>query len=113
MSRKKSLQGIYNFHAKIHGTSSWKSDFNAIWFISDNEYWAVGDLKNIGTNIRDISSSFEQNDKSPSDVAKDQWYYFDEIWKKPTKNGDIIFECMNKKAAMPKGKYDSKLYSRP
>ena len=105
MSRKESLQGIYNLHEKISGTLSWKSDFNAIWFISDNKYWAVGDLKNIGTNIRDISSSFEQNDKSPSDVAKDQWYYFDEIWKKPTKNGDIIFKCVNKKAATPNGKY--------
>ena len=110
LSRKKSFQGIYNLHEKINGTSSWKSDFNAIWFISDDKYWAVGDLKNIGTKIRDISSSFDQNDKSPLDVENDQWYYFDEVWKKPGKSGDIIVECVNKKAATPRGKYNSKFY---
>ena len=95
LASKKSLQGIYEFSA-YYGTASWKTNSHAIWYKPSFKYWAIGDLKDIGTMVRDITSTANRSDKTPSDVPNDEWHYHDDdVWKKPKQSGDIIVKCVN------------------
>ena len=85
-----SLQGIYGVYQTTNGRTSWKSGSKAIWFVPDWNDWAIGELKSIGTETREINSNGDQGDRSPSDVPNDEW----------NEDGDIIVQCVNDKGKM-------------
>ena len=98
LAGKGSLQGIYGVYQTTNGRTSWKSAQKAIWFVPgqnywDQNYWVIGDLNNIGSDIQQIRSSGDQDDRSPSDVPKNEWRFYNDDWIYV--NGDIIVQCKN------------------
>ena len=90
LANQGSLQGIYGVYQTTNGRTSWKSGSKAIWFVPDWNDWAIGELKNIGTETLEIKSNGDQGDRSPSDVPNDEW----------NEDGDIIVQCVNDKGKM-------------
>ena len=56
--------------------------------IPDWKQWLIGELNDIGTWNREISSNHNQGDRSPSDVPNEEWN---------NGGGDIIVQCVNDK----------------
>ena len=56
------------------------------YFPFPHGYWAIGDLKNIGSETYDIKSDVSREVESPWQISNDYDYY-----------SDIIFECKNDK----------------
>jgi len=87
LTNQKSLQGIYT----LDQTKSWKSATHAIWYNPKYKYWSIGDLENVGSNIRGLTSSGNQSDIDPSGVPK--WYYMADDWKCSLCD-DTIVKCI-------------------
>ena len=70
---QESRQGIYTAYHTINGKTSWKSDVNAIWYVQAFNDWAIGNIEDIGTTIREITSHGDHGDKGPFEVPNDKW----------------------------------------
>jgi len=97
LTNQKSLQGIYT----LDNTKSWKSATHAIWYNPKFKYWSIGDLENVGTNIRGLTSSGNQSDIDPSGVPK--WYYMADDWKCSLCD-DTIVKCITANGCVWNGK---------
>ena len=90
-------QDAYRRSGWVNGKASWISEYQAIWYFPDNKEWSVGDLVNLGTWDRRISSSGDEwADKLPYEIPSDKFWYSDDGWKKPGAN-DIIIDCIDGK----------------
>ena len=90
-------EGIYEAHQTVNGKQSWKSTAHAIWFVKEHNSWGIGDLNWIGGEIHGgIISIDGTGDDMPYNVPNDEWWYFDNGWKKPTGSDDIIIRCVQK-----------------
>ena len=78
----------------MNGQTSWISSTNAIWFDPSSDDWIIGLLDNLGDNKGTIVSHGNHGVSScPSDIANDQWkYYNGESWVLGDAN-EISLEC--------------------
>ena len=56
LSIQDSRVGLYKKGGIVNGKRSWTTDSQAIWFVPQYLDWAIGPLKDIGTNFRGITS---------------------------------------------------------
>ena len=78
----------------------------AIWYYPKFKDWAIGDLKDIGSNRRGITSVADQ-EQSIFDVANDEWKYTYYNKLKVVQNGDIIVKCCHRAALLVSSALDN------
>ena len=84
-------KGIYHKSSTINGRETWTSEFNAIWYVP--EYWMIGPLNNIGTNIGGIYSIYANT--CPFYIQSEKWLYSDiNVWTSAVTN-EISISCLN------------------
>ena len=89
-----SLQGIYGVYQTTNGKTSWKSTFQAIWYVPDWKDWAIGKLENIGNETCGIWSNNDEDYKGPSDIPDNTWKYYNN-GKQNNGDGNIMVQCIN------------------
>ena len=90
LSKGRFWQGIYKKHNKVYnGKPSWKRRSKAIWYVPKYDSWAIGHLKDIGTDLRKIAALDNTGRNSPHQVPNDKWAYWNREWKKL----DIVINC--------------------
>ena len=93
LAEQSGRQGTYQLSEKINGKPSWKSGTQAIWYDSQNKYWTIGLVSEIGTNRGWIYSATDTEYDHPQQVPKDKWKYLDgSAWQNASSN-DVSFQC--------------------
>ena len=65
---------------------------HAIWYVREHNSWAIGALADLGTDFRGVTSKVGEGPACPSEVSKNEWYYYNDGWKKG--GNDIKIECI-------------------
>ena len=92
LAKQREKEDIYEESENVNGRRSWKSTNHAIWFLSEQNKWVIGKMKNIGSDICGIASPSGAGDYGyPYDVPRHQWEYYIGFkqWKKPTNDAEI------------------------
>ena len=89
MSKQGNFQGIYQYNGIVSGRNSWKSEDNAFWYIPEFKEYSIGNLADIGTTNRGITSVIDED--------KDK--YWDGVSWKDVQIGDITISCISGKKA--------------
>ena len=91
------VQDVYQLSKLVNGKASWISKYQAIWYIPECKTWGVGDIVVLGNTTRRLSSNGDQwVSKFPYEIPNDQFWYYDDDWKKPGAN-DISIDCIDGK----------------
>ena len=93
------IQDTYQLSGLVNEKASWISKYQAIWYVPEFKDWGVGYLKDLGNKLRGITSGGsgdEWVDKFPYEIPSDQFWYYDDGWKKPGAN-DISIDCIDDK----------------
>ena len=97
LAEQSDRRGTYQLSENINGKPSWKSGTQAIWYYSQQKYWMIGPVSEIGTNTGWIYSATDTEYDCPQQVPKDKWKYWDgSKWQKAGSN-DVSFQCIGKK----------------
>ena len=78
LQAQSSRQGVYERSGLVNGKTSWISDSQAIWYVSELNFWCIGTLDVIGTAFCGISSTIGINEDFSNcfyDVEKQHWEY--------------------------------------
>ena len=97
---QKRQQGTYVLSETVNQKPSWMSKDNktAMWFIPDYQNWAIGRVKNIGSDKRGLASHGNHGNLEPYNVPSDQWdYYHRGSWRKASAS-DVRIDCTGKLA---------------
>ena len=102
-------QGRYQIYPyQVNGKTSWKTGTHAIWFVPENDNWAIGILDSIGTEWNGMRSGDHQQWGHFDDLSFNyyQWKYheynpfvwweWEGLWK-VIPSGDITFNCISGK----------------
>ena len=84
-------KGIYHKSSTINGRETWTSEFNAIWYAP--EYWMIGPLNNIGTNIGGMYSIYANT--CPFYIQSEKWLYSDSNRWTSAATNEINIYCLN------------------
>ena len=95
LSKQNLGQGTYEGYQVINGRRSWKKASQAIWFVPQFNYWAIGNFDDIGTTKCGIAS---KRDYNKIDDPSNEWEYWNNEDVKWTAIpiGDIIMNCKGK-----------------
>ena len=96
LSKQGRYQGTYQINKIVNGRLSWKSAFNAIWYLPASYCWAFGSLDKIGGNLCGIISWSGEGVKTPDQVPNEKWIYLDDEWKS-VPSGDVVINCVQGK----------------
>ena len=90
-----SRQGMYQVSDFVNEKPSWISikSGHAIWYVQEYNEWVIGDLEDLGTTIRALTTIDDQGYLFPFNVTSDKWYYLNgQLWK-PGAVDDIAIKC--------------------
>ena len=90
-------QGTYQKSAYVNGKPSWVSNNQAIWWISEYNEWAIGDLTSLGTDIRGITAVTDNKTKSglPENPTHTWKYWNGASFVTVPDANDISVECVD------------------
>ena len=86
-------QGLYQKSSCINGKNSWISSLYALWYVSQYQYWIIGNIDDIGENYGYIYQ-YQGDLNCPYNIPNHNWKYFNgQIWIVPEDVSDISIRC--------------------
>jgi hypothetical protein len=90
-----SRQGIYQVSDFVNEKPSWISNKSgqAIWYVQEYNEWGIGDLEDVGTTTRALTTIDDQGYLFPFNITSDKWNYWDgQLWRVGAVD-DITIKC--------------------
>ena len=89
--------GSYEKSMEVNGKPSWVSNNQAIWWISEFNEWAIGDLTSLGTDIRGITAVTDDKTKFglPENPTHTWKYWNGASFATVLDVNDISVECVD------------------